>query len=318
MMKTVLLLVNPLIEQRAPRRRDLLRVQQTFRAAGVEVNTKETLPGHTTGDLVRRSLSSAFDAVIVCGGDGTIFDALQGVAGTPMPIGVIPFGTGNILAQNLGIPKDPVQAVEALLRSRRLTLPLGRVTCAFPGEEQRSWFFMVAAGLGIHASLMGASKAWSKRIAGPAAYYAAGIDLLLRQRIAPFEMETTDADGRVEIRQCCEAIGVRVAELNRWRPGGHLGRPFIRIISVAGASRAALARAVFHVLVHRSTEAAGGLRNGAASSGDFVRAVFRPVEGFAYLSPVQVEADGELLGASTATVEMAAERVTLLSPENHL
>ncbi|HVJ09564.1 MAG TPA: diacylglycerol kinase family protein [Acidisarcina sp.] len=318
MMHRVLLLINPLIGQRANRKRDLLRVQDAFRNAGVHVVTRETPDEHGAGALVQ-AIGAEFDAVIVCGGDGTIFDAVQGAVGTSIPIGIVPFGTGNILAQNLGIPLDAVKAVQALLRSRQRCVPLGRITCGFEGEEPRSWYFLFAAGLGMHASLLGASTAWGKHTIGPAAYYVAGIDLLLRGRIAPFEMETTDEHGRVEVRACCEAIGVRVGALNRWRPGGGLDRGSIRIFAVPGASRAALARASFHAMVLRSTESAGspaGMRgNAAVISGDFVRAVFRPLPGYRYASPIEVQADGEVLGTSSATLEITDQRVALLTPE---
>lgn len=312
MMRKVLLLINSLIGQRASRRSELLRVQQAFRTAGVHIMTMETPRDHAAGELIR-SIGQNFDAVIVCGGDGTIFDAVQGAVGTPISIGVVPFGTGNILAQNLRIPLDPLRAVETLLHSRPRSVPVGRITCGFPGEPPQSWYFMFAAGMGMHASLLGASTAWGKHIMGPAVYYLAGMNWLLRGQIAPFEMETTDVDGRVEVRECCEAIGVRVGALHRWRPGGGLDRGSIRLVAVLGSSRAALARALFNAIV-RSTEVVE-VREGEVISGDFVRAVFRPVPEYDYASPIEVEADGEVLGVSSATVEITNERVTLLVPE---
>ncbi len=311
-MHRVLLLINPLIGQRARRKRDLVRVQEAFRAAGVHTVTEETPRDHAAGDLVR-AIGQNFDAVIPCGGDGTIFDVVQGAVETEIPIGVVPFGTGNILAQNLGIPLDPVRAVETLLRSQPRMVPLGRITCGFEDEPARSWYFMFAAGLGMHASVLGASTGWGKHTIGPAAYYVAGMARLLRGRIEPFMMETTDVNGLVELREYCEAIGVRVAALNRWRPGGGLYSGSIRIVAVPGSSRVALARASFQAIVHRSTEV-GGRRQGAAVSGDFVRAIFRPVPGYEYASPIEVEADGEVLGTSSATIEITNDRVTLLVP----
>jgi diacylglycerol kinase (ATP) len=319
MIRKVLLLINPLIEQRPRRKRDLLCVQQAFRSAGVRVHTKESLPDHAAGGLVR-SLGPQFDAVVVCGGDGTIFDAVQGAVGTAIPIGIVPFGTGNVLAQNLRIPLDPAEAVAMLLRSRYRRVPLGRITCAYPGKPRRSWYFLFTAGLGMHASLLGASAGWGKHTIGQAAYYAAGIDLLLRGRILPFEMETTDAHGCIETRVCCEAIGVRVGDLNRWRPGGDLDRDSIRIVAIEGTSRTALARASYLAIVRRTTgvsarDASAATPNGSALSGDFVRAVFRPIAGYAYPAPVEVQADGEVLGTSSATIEITSECVTMLSPE---
>lgn len=315
-MKKVLLLYNPLIERRPRRRRDFALVKTAFAAAGIHAEVLATAPDHGAAAQVRSALGCGIDAVMVCGGDGTVFDVVQGAVGTSMPVGVLPFGTGNVLAQNLRIPLHSEAAVRALLRSCPRTVPLGRVTCAPAGGAERSWYFLFSAGLGMHASLLGASVAWGKHRIGRAAYYAAGIDLLLRGQLSPFQMETTDREGSVKVSDCCEAIGVRVSELNRWRPGGDLDSESIRIVAVPGDSRADLARASYHAIVHRGAGLAGEHRPGAAIVGDYVRAVFRPLEGYKYTAPIPVQADGELLGASSATLEMTQDRVTLLQPKH--
>lgn len=307
LLKKILLLVNPLIEKRL----DLSGAEQVFRNAGVDVHRLRTLPDHATVDKLREALPSGYDAIIVCGGDGTIFDAVQAVAATETPIGLIPFGTGNVVAQNLRISPEALQAASSILNARPRRIALGRITCAFTRDAQRSWYFVFSAGLGMHASLMESSKAWGKRTIGAAAYFAAGTQLLFSGSIVPFEMETTDIHGSVETRICCEAIAARVPELNRWHPAGDLESASIRIFSVPGNSRVALARAIYHALLYRSTEFA---RKGAAEHGEFVRAVFRPLPSWEYSTPVQIQADGEVLGHSTAIIETTDATVTFLEP----
>jgi diacylglycerol kinase (ATP) len=307
--KKILLLLNPLIEQRL----NVSGAEQVFRNAGVDVHKLRTLPDHATVGEVRQALPNGYDAIIVCGGDGTIFDAVQAVAGTSTPIGLIPFGTGNVVAQNLRIPADALQAANGILNARPRRIALGRITCAAKDDPPQSWYFVFSAGLGMHASLMEASKAWGKRTIGAAAYFAAGTQLLLTGRIVPFEMETTDIHGGVDTRICCEAIAARVPELNRWRPAGEMDAASIRIFSVPGNSRLALARAFYHALLYRSTEFA---RKGAAHQGEFVRAVFRPLPTYEYFSPVQIQADGEVLGHSTAIIESTDATVIFLEPES--
>jgi len=234
---------------------------------------------------------------------------VQAVAGTATPIGLIPFGTGNVLAQNLRISTDALQAANSTLNARPRRIALGRITCADKDDPPRSWYFVFSAGLGVHASLMEASHAWGKRSIGAAAYFAAGTQLLFSASIVPFEMETTDLQGRVEKTICCEAIATRVPELNRWRPAGDLNAASIRIFSVSGRSRLDLARAFSHAILYRSAE-----RAGAAQQGDFVRAVFRPLSAYKHLAPVQIQADGEVLGHSTAIIETTDATVTFLEP----
>ena len=178
-----------------------------------------------------------------------------------VPLGIIPFGTGNVLAQNLKVPKDPVAAAHWILRSRAYPVPLGKITCCVPGGRQ-SWLFAMAAGMGMHAALMSEARRSGKSRVGRAAYFAAGGRLLLNHPVQPFDIAITTTGGSVVHQQVSEAIALRVAELNRWRPGGGLTFPFLRLATVAGYSRSRLARATYEALFR-----AGGARDRAQDGG---------------------------------------------------
>jgi diacylglycerol kinase family enzyme len=312
-LKCIVVLVNPLLERR--KRRDVSRVLKVLRESGAEVLLRETPPDHGAAILVQEALEWRPDAVFVCGGDGTVFDAVQGLVGSKVPLGVVPFGTGNILVQNLKIPRNPESAVRDLLSARPREIRMGKVTCGADMDSQRSWFFLIASGMGLHASLLGASQAWGKRFSGQLAYYMAGVDILLRHQVQPFECEMTTTDGRTLRRTVCEAMALNVAELNRWRPNGSLVEPWLRLVTVAGASRGALARASWDAIVRSShAEQSDDLSNGGAAYVNVVRAQFRPIPDMDYRSSLEVEADGEVLGTSTATMEVAKESLMVLSP----
>jgi diacylglycerol kinase family enzyme len=164
-MRKFLLLVNPVLQQTGRRRGDVARVTQIFRDAGVSADVMETGEDRAAGPKARRAAAEGYDAVVVFGGDGTIFDVIQGIAGLSLPLGIIPFGTGNVLAQNLKVPKDPVAAARWILRSGPRSVPLGKITCCTP-EGRQSWFFAMAAGMGVHAELMSAARRAGKSVAG--------------------------------------------------------------------------------------------------------------------------------------------------------
>jgi diacylglycerol kinase (ATP) len=312
-MRKILLFVNPVLQQTEARRRDIARVHSVFREAGVAVNILETGENRAAGPKAARAVEEGYDAIVVCGGDGTIFDVIQGIAGSSVPLGIIPFGTGNVLAQNLKAPKDPVAAAHWILRSRAYPVPLGKITCCAPGCRQ-SWLFAMAAGMGMHAALMSEARRSGKSRVGRAAYFAAGGRLLLNHPVQPFDIAITTTGGSVVHQQVSEAIALRVAELNRWRPGGGLAFPFLRLATVAGYSRSRLARATFEALFR-----SGGARDraqtedAAAYYQDVVRVICRPSPNHEYKQPIAVEADGEVLGASCAEIEMAGTNVLLLS-----
>jgi diacylglycerol kinase (ATP) len=314
-MRKILLLVNPVLHHTAPRRRDIARVLAVFRGQGASVELMETGENRAAGPKAKRAAAQGYDAVVVCGGDGTIFDALQGLAGSTVPLGIIPFGTGNVMAQNLKIPRDAAAAAQWILRSHPRSVGLGRITCCTEGCRE-SYLFAMAAGMGMHASLMSEARRSGKSRVGRAAYFAAGARLLWNHPVRPFNIEFTTTSGSVIDAQVCEALAVRVAELNRWRPGGGLDFPFLRLATVEGASRSRLARASFEALFRaagaRDREPAA---DAAATYRDVERVVCRPIADRVYQPPIAVQADGEVLGASCAIIEMAGLDISLCSAD---
>jgi diacylglycerol kinase family enzyme len=309
--RRILLLVNPIFEQH--RRRYLSGMIQVLEKAGVEFEFLEATPDRSAKDAIRNALQHPVDAVIACGGDGTAFDALQGLAGSEVPLGICPFGTGNILAQNLQIPRDPVEAMRWLLMAKPRRVPLGKITCSH-GAEAQSWFFAMAAGMGGHAAMMAAAERYGKRSAGKIAYFGAGFEMLATYPFQPFEIEITTVAGEVLQRRVCEMIAVRVAELNLWRPGGGLEFPFLRLASVEGTSRLRLARASLGALVlGEGRRDRPGKADAAARYEDVKHVRCYPIAELEYKRPITVEADGEILGESSATIEMADVSVKLLA-----
>jgi len=311
-MKKILLLVNPVLQRTGARRRDIARIATAFHDAGVAVDAMETGENRAAGPKAKRAIAQGYDAIVVCGGDGTIFDVIQGMAGSSVGLGIIPFGTGNVMAQNLKIPRDPVAAVQWILRSRPLPVPLGRITCCVSGGQQ-SWLFAMAAGMGMHAALLSEARRSGKDVTGRAAYFLAGGKLLLNHPVQPFDIAITTTSGAVLQQQVCETLAVRVAELNRWRTGGGLSFPFLRLAVIAGNSRWSLARASYQALL-----GTGGVRDrahetGAATYHDVVRVICRPIPDREYHPAIAVQADGEVLGAACAAIEMAGLDVCLLS-----
>ena len=321
-MGKILLLVNPVFEKHQTR--DLPHIVTTFLQAGMDVEVVETKPERGAGEQARQAIASGAERIVVCGGDGTVFDVLQGMAGSSVPLGIIPFGTGNVLAQNLRIPKDPAAAARWILAAQPRSIALGKIThCAPKGRQQ--WFFAMTAGMGVHAALMTAAQRSRKNMGGRAAYFTAGLQLLFKHPLEPFDLEITLTNGEIVSRRVCEAIAVRVAELNLWRPGGGFELPFLRLASVESSgqnevehgSRWQLAQATFEGLF-----LAAGARNrhmrahAPARYEDAVRIVCKPIPGFTYQVPLAVQADGEVLDADCAIIEMAGESLQMLSAPN--
>ena len=310
-MRRFLLLVNPVFRSLGPRK--LARMQQVFERAQISIEIRQTGPNREGIEIARTAAENVFDAVIVCGGDGTVFEALQGLAGSYTPIGIIPCGTGNIIAENLSIPRDAVAAARWLTSATPLPVQLGRITLNGTAEQQ-SWFFAMSAGMGGHAAMMSAARRYGKHTAGRIAYFGAGLEILASHPIQPFCMKITTVNDEIIERQASEMIAVRVAQLNLWQPGGGFHLPFLRLASVEGTSRLHLAQASFAALVQGEGRRNRPARaNSAARYEDVIRVECRPIGGMQYKAPLVVQADGEILGSSSATIEISGTSINFLS-----
>jgi diacylglycerol kinase (ATP) len=318
-MRRVLFFINPLLMNRRGRREAVERAAAFLRSEGCEVEARDTLSAWSAGEQAQEAVASGFDTIFVCGGDGTMFQVIQGVAGSEVALGVIPFGTGNVLAHNLRLPRDPLAALRAQVKAPAVSIPLGKVVCKTPGHtKDKSWYFTIAAGMGVHAALMNlAPTGTGKRVGGPLAYYAGGIRLLVQHPIEPFDLEVTTTAGDVRRWRATEAIAVRVPEINVWRPGGNLLKPALRLASLRETSRLGMAHATYHAIVTRKTvngAATGNSRLPYAQLDDASAVVCRPTPDFGYRTPLLVEADGEVIGTERATITTAQRRLRLLWP----
>ncbi|HEX2781265.1 MAG TPA: diacylglycerol kinase family protein, partial [Gemmatimonadaceae bacterium] len=157
-MRRVLLVANPASRRGARLRRAALKA---FAESGIlcdEMLTKH--PGH--GGEVAAELAPKYDAVFTLGGDGTAMEVIGALAHTGHPVGVLPGGTGNLLARALGTPLLMRRAVRALLRGEVQRVDLGVL------DDGRRFAF--AAGVGIDSWMIQGTPAWLKRRIGVAAY----------------------------------------------------------------------------------------------------------------------------------------------------
>jgi diacylglycerol kinase family enzyme len=144
--KRMLIIVNPYATTMSDRLKHLVvyALQGRYEVTAVETERK----GHAI-DLVHEAAREAYDVVVAFGGDGTVNEAANGLAGLDTPLAILPGGSNNVFAKMLGIPNDVVDATEHLLSLPDHWAPrrvdLGRVN----GRA-----FTFAAGMGLDASVV--------------------------------------------------------------------------------------------------------------------------------------------------------------------
>lgn len=121
--------------------------------------------------MARAALALSADLVLVAGGDGTVRTVCGELAGSGIAVGLLPSGTGNLLALNLELPFDAQEALRVALDGEPASIDLIRVE--LPGAPAQ--FGAVIVGAGADAAVLGDSEEQLKRILGPAAYVIAGL-----------------------------------------------------------------------------------------------------------------------------------------------
>jgi diacylglycerol kinase family enzyme len=127
------------------------------------LETTEDDAGHT---MAKRAIEETVDLVVLAGGDGTVRVVCAELARTAIPVAVLPAGTGNLLARNLGIPLDLDTALSRLLDGRDHRIDSVRVD----GDQLDTDLFVVMAGLGLDAAIIGDAPDQLKKHVGWAAY----------------------------------------------------------------------------------------------------------------------------------------------------
>jgi YegS/Rv2252/BmrU family lipid kinase len=303
--RRAVLIYNPAAGRRRGRRaRDIERAMEILREQVEEIDARATAgPGSAT-ELARQACRSSADLVLASGGDGTINEVVNGLAGSSVPLAVLPAGTANVLAVLLGLPLEGPAAARLLPQLRPQRLSLGRVRCDLPAPGS-SRYFLLLAGAGLDAQIIYTLSGRLKSRLGVAAYWLAGFGQLGR-RLESFEVEV---EGR---RYACTFA---LASQSAYYGGGlQIAR---RAHLLAGELEIVLfhSRSSFRYLLYLGAVISRTLEQ--LPDVTFLRARsldLRAVEG----PPVRIEVDGELAGRLPARIDLVPDALTLLVPEAYL
>lgn len=168
----VVAIVNP-----SKRRADdaLDAIKRACRNAGLPAPTiLRTTVARPGGPQTREAIASGADLVIAAGGDGTVREIAGVLAGTGIPLGIVPTGTANLLARNLGldVSDDARNAAHAISGHDR-SIDIGRILLETPDhpDSPRETVFLVVAGFGMDAAAISKTSEVLKRRLGWVAYF---------------------------------------------------------------------------------------------------------------------------------------------------
>ncbi|MEP6715997.1 MAG: diacylglycerol kinase family protein [Terriglobia bacterium] len=174
---------------RGSRRARLDRAVETFQAAGRTVRLFETPGPNRAGELARRAIESGCNLILAAGGDGTINEAVNGMAGSTVAFGALPAGTANVLANEIGFRGRPDHAASQLLEAIPTRIALGAVDR--DGQARRH--FVLMAGVGLDARIVYELNLSLKARLGKLAYWHGGL-LQLGRPVPRFTIRVNGTD----------------------------------------------------------------------------------------------------------------------------
>ncbi len=311
-MRRVALIYNPASGQYSARRKAAVgQALAVFRNAGVAAEAFETTASGEATLHAREAVDAGFDTVLACGGDGTVHETVQSLVGADVALGVIPLGTANALAANLGLLGAPAKVARKLLDAAPERISVGRIHYRDLAGNSCSRYFIVAAGIGPDALVMARMDAGLKRRLGYLLYAIEFFRTWATFSYPLFEA-AMPANGHGDARavHVSQLLAVRVRSfggaLREFAPGASLNNESLSLLAFKTQSRMHYLRFMMAALAGRHTF------NGVVELLETPSIDCRTPDGTD--EKLMVEADGEVLGSLPVRLEIVPQSLTLLVP----
>lgn len=273
------------------RRKRFRKTLRHLARLGCAVTVRETLAQGEARTFAAEGAGQGYDAIVVAGGDGTINEAAAALAFTTERVAVIPIGTANVLAAELGLPSKPEAIARTIVHGPERAIHFGRL-----GEHH----FVMMAGVGFDARVVAAMSTGLKHWLGKYAYVVGAARQLVRHKPARFrirlEGETVEAWGAII------ANGRRYAGRYVVAPKADLEEPVFQAVLFLRRGRIATFLYAIQMLLG-TLPRSRGVRIVEARAGAFEAPAGEPVQ-----------ADGDPAGTTPVDFRIAGRRLTIIVP----
>jgi YegS/Rv2252/BmrU family lipid kinase len=274
--------------------------QQLLEAGGWTVEVAVVKRKKELRKRVGAAVDAKLDVVVAVGGDGAVLQAVQRVTGTAVALGIVPMGTGNLLATNLEVPKPLPEAVQVLLTGGRRQIDVGRLKI---GKQE--WCFSVACGIGFDAKVMDKTAMDEKQRWGKLAYAIRAVSESGKLRDVKHRIELDGKRATIDVAQILIAnfgqsgLGIE-PKLPIEPDDGHLD-----VIAIRAPGRSSGLLAVWEALRMRTA--------GKSASGRVLRARAHEIKIEAKQKRL-VEIDGSVIGKTPIAVSIQPAALTVIVP----
>ncbi len=294
----MILIGNPVAKRASEHK--IKHAAELVRSTGHEVEVFLTDKRGDAETLARKSAQEGASLIIAAGGDGTFNEVINGIAGTETSMAILPLGTTNVLAKELGVPENVKGAIDVALSGNVHTVSLGKITIArhpeLVEESLVTRHFCLMAGIGFDGeAVYGMDKA-VKKYSGKGAYILSGLKTLVAYN--PEEL-ILDVDGKTYSGY--SAIIGKAARYGgnfKVTPDASLLTPSFYVCIMHGKKRSDILRYVYGIFTGRHL----GFKDITYLKAEIVK-----VKGNAH-----IQLDGDYFGKTPAVVKIAPDALRLV------
>jgi diacylglycerol kinase (ATP) len=289
----IVLIANPAAKRCSERK--IRKAVELLGSSDREVILRLTERRGDAEEMARREAEKGSSLIVASGGDGTFNEVINGIANTETGMAILPMGTTNVLAKELGIPENVEGAVRVALRMKTHTVSLGRITL-LSGSLPTDRHFCLMAGIGFDGDTVRSVSTALKKRSGKGAYIMGGFKTLMTYSPEPLTFTVNE-------EVCSGYFGI-VGKASKYggnfrvTPDARLENPDLYVCIMHGKKRMDLVRYALGILTSRHL----GFKDVTYRRASYVR-----VEGNAF-----VQIDGDYIGRTPATITVAPNSLKLI------
>lgn len=291
--RRILVILNPAAGRRRRARRRLRRVLAELARRGCAVTLRATA-GPGDAERLARAAGPGFDLVVAAGGDGTVQEVANGLSGSSPVMGVLPLGTANVLACELGLPRRPGRLAACLAEAAPRPIWPGRIKGRL-GDR----LFLCMSGVGFDAAVVACVDPRLKRRFGKFVFLWAILQCLVRHRPRSF---TIGIDG------AAHRAGAAIIAKTRFyagrfvlAPAARAADPLFQVVLFPPGSRRVVLRALAALALGRAHRVPG------------VRVIPARTASLAAGGEWAVQADGEIVAGEALSVTIAERPLLIIA-----
>lgn len=295
-MKSSVVIISNLVAYRASSRK-VAMASYYLQSKGYEVEVLFTDKKGDAEKLSKEAIKKSPSLIIAAGGDGTFNEVINGIAGSEIPMAILPLGITNVLAKELGIPETVKKSMEIAVNGIPRIVSLGKITLQEDAPKAR--YFCMMAGMGFDGMTVFELNKTLKKISGKGSHFYSGLKVL--SHFHPNELTFTIGEKSYSGYSAVIGNGAKYGGHVKVTPDAKLTDPNLYVCIFKGKKRLDICRYILGVLTKRHLR---------FKDVEYLMAERVQIDGSAH-----IQIDGDYLGMTPAIVEMAPFTVRLVYPD---